>query len=54
LYKKIEEISMKPMNDAMIDYIQNRCINATKNDGTISEEAKLRLEIGFNEIIERF
>jgi hypothetical protein len=53
LYKRIEEISMEPMNDAMIEYIK-KCINDTKNDETINEETKLKLEKGFNEIIERF
>jgi hypothetical protein len=53
LYKKIEEISMKPMNDAMIEYIHT-CINSTKNDETINKETKLKLEIGFNDIIEKF
>jgi hypothetical protein len=44
---------MEPMNDAMIEYIQT-CINATKKDETISKETRLRLEIGFYNIIEKF
>jgi hypothetical protein len=44
---------MKPMNDAMIEYIQT-CINATKKDENLNEETKLKLEKGFNDIIETF
>jgi hypothetical protein len=39
LYKKIEEISMKPINDAMIDYIQSFIQDIKKNE-KITDEIK--------------
>jgi hypothetical protein len=53
LYRKIEETSIKPMNDAMIDYIQT-CINTiNKNDEKFSEQKKQKLISGFNDITQR-
>jgi hypothetical protein len=53
LYRRIAEISMKPINDAMIDYIQSFIQDIKKNE-EVNDETKQKLEREFNDILERF